>query len=260
MVFYFIFYHEKKLNVAQEYLGGGAEVTYEEVMTKLGELGTEQTRKTFLRHGVKEPFFGVRVGDLKKLVKYVKKDQELALALYDSGNHDAMYLAGLSINPQKMNQEVLQRWVKNAYWYMLAEYTVASVAAESNNALELAREWMKSEDEMIATCGWSTYSNYLSITSDEQLDLQEIRQLLQQVEETIHEERNRVRYNMNNFVISVAAYVADLHDEAIKTAEKIGKVHVDVGQTACKVPIATDYINKIKARGAIGVKRKTCIC
>lgn len=235
-------------------------MTIEEVIKMLEEMGTEQTKKTFLRHGAKEPLFGVRVGDLKKLVKHVKKDQEIALALYDSGNHDAMYLAGLSVNPQKMTKELLQEWVKNAYWYMLAEYTVASVAAESNHALELAREWIKSGDEMVASCGWSTYSNYLSITPDEQLDLAEIRCLLRQVEEEIHEERNRVRYNMNNFVISVGAYVSELHQEAGTIAKNIGKVYVDVGQTACKVPLAADYINKAKTRGTVGAKRKTCRC
>ena len=70
-------------------------MTYEEIMQKLEELGSQQTKKVFLNHGVKEPYFGVKIGDLKKLVKYVKKDHELALKIYDSGNHDAMYLAGL---------------------------------------------------------------------------------------------------------------------------------------------------------------------
>jgi hypothetical protein len=65
---------------------------------------------------------------------------------------------------------------------------------------------------------------------------------------------------MNLFVICVGAYVAALHDEAIKAAEQIGKVHVDVGNTACKVPLATDYIKKIEQRQKIGVKKKTCIC
>ncbi|MGC5325440.1 DNA alkylation repair protein [Brevibacillus sp. SYSU BS000544] len=235
-------------------------MTVDEVMQKLKELGSEQTKKTFFNHGATEPFFGVRVGDLKKLVKFVKKDQELALALYQTGNHDAMYLAGLSVDPKKMTKEILQDWVKKAYWYMLAEYTVASVAAESTFAIELAREWIQSEDEIIATCGWSTYSNYLSITPDEKLDLGEIRVLLDQVEQTIHQERNRVRYTMNNFVISVAAYVVDLHERATEVAERIGKVHVNVGNTACKVPLATEYIKKIEARGKIGSKRKTCIC
>jgi 3-methyladenine DNA glycosylase AlkD len=235
-------------------------LTFEEIMKKLEELGSEQTKSTLIRHGAKEPLFGVKVGDLKKLVKYVKKDHELALTLYNTGISDAMYLAGLSINPKLITKEDLQEWVKKAYWYMIAEYTVAGVAAESDFALELARKWMKSEDEMIACCGWSTYSNYLSITPDEKLDIAEIQDLLQQISSTIHEERNRVRYNMNSYVISVGAFVAPLHDEAKKVAEEIGKVHVNVGQTSCKVPLATDYIQKIEARSKVGAKKRTCIC
>lgn len=235
-------------------------MTFDEIMMKLAELGSEQTKKTFVNHGAKEPLFGVKVGDLKKLVKYVKKDHELALALFNSGNHDAMYLAGLSINPKAISKETLQDWVKKANWYLLAEYTVAGVAAESPYALELAREWMRSEEEMIAVCGWSTYANYLSIAPDENLDITEILHLLYQVEASIHEEKNRVRYVMNLFVICVGAYVVSLYNEAKKVAEKIGKVHVDVGKTACKVPFAVDYIQKIDQKGKIGVKKKTCIC
>lgn len=235
-------------------------MTLEEVMKKLEEMGSEQTKKTFLRHGAKEPFFGVKVGDLKKLVKDVKKDQGLARALYETGNSDAMYLAGLTVNPKSVTKELLQDWAKKAYWYMIAEYTVASLAAESEYAAELAREWIKSEEEMVVACGWSTYANYLSITPDEQLDKEEIAALLKQVEETIHTERNRVRYTMNGFVISVGAYVLPLHKQAVEVAEKIGKIHVDMGQTACKVPLATEYIHKIEERGSLGAKRKTCIC
>jgi 3-methyladenine DNA glycosylase AlkD len=235
-------------------------MTYQEIMQKLEELGSEQTKRIFFNHGVREPFFGVKIGDLKKLVKYVKKDHELALQLYNSGNHDAMYLAGLSVNPKLMTKEALQDWVKKAYWYMLAEYTVAQVTAESDYALELAREWMNSEEEMIAVAGWSTYSNYLSITPDDELDIDEIRSLLNKVKDHVHEERNRVRYVMNSFVISVGTYVPELTEEAKKVAEHIGKVHVDVGNTACKVPLATDYIKKVEVKGRIGIKRKTCIC
>jgi 3-methyladenine DNA glycosylase AlkD len=235
-------------------------MTYEEIMSKLEELGSEQTKKIYTNHGVKEPYFGVKIGDLKKLVKYVKKDHELALELFASGNHDAMYLAGLSVNPKLLTKETLQEWVKSAYWYMIAEYTIAQVTAESDFALELAREWIQSEEEMVAVAGWSAYSNYLSITPDEKLDLAEIRDLLNTVRDTIHEERNRVRYVMNGFVISVGTYIPKLSEEAKRVAEHIGKVHVDVGNTACKVPLATDYIKKVQGMDRVGVKRKTCIC
>lgn len=229
-------------------------------MLKLEELGSAQTKNTLFHHGAREPFFGVRIGDLKKLIKYVKKDHDLALKLFGTGNSDAMYLAGLSINPKLMTKADLENWVQKAYWYLLAEYTVAGVAAESEYALELAREWMKSEDEMIACCGWSTYANYLSITPDEKLDLAEIRILLEVIACTIHEAKNRVRYNMNMFVICVGSFVLPLHEEAMKVAEQLGKVHVNVGQTACKVPIASDYIKKVEEKAKLGVKKKTCIC
>jgi len=235
-------------------------MTYEEIMQKLEELGSEQTKKIYHNHGVKEPYFGVKIGDLKKLVKYVKKDHELALKLYDSGNHDAMYLAGLSVKPKLISKETLQDWVKKAYWYMIAEYTVAQVAAESEYALELAREWMNAEDEMVAVAGWSAYSNYLSITPDDEMDIDEIRSLLEKVKNTIHEERNRVRYVMNSFVISVGSYVPELTQEAKQVGEEIGKVHVDVGNTACKVPLAKEYISKVEKMNRVGLKRKTCIC
>jgi len=197
---------------------------------------------------------------MKKLVKDVKKNQELAKALYDTGNTDAMYLAGLTVNPKTVTKDILEQWVKQAYWYSLAEYTVANIAAESPYALELAREWMTSPSEMIATCGWSTYANHVMITPDEELDMEEIRKLLQLIGETIHTEQNRVRYTMNSFVISIGASVRELHDEAMRVAERIGPVRVDMGQTACKVPLAAEYMNKIAERGNLGMKKKTCIC
>ncbi|WP_053365023.1 DNA alkylation repair protein [Bacillus sp. FJAT-27245] len=235
-------------------------MTVEEVLERLAEMGTEQTKKTFLRHGAKEPLFGVKIGDLKKLVKYVKKDQELVLALYNTGNYDAMYLAGLSVDPKQMDKSTLLEWAEKANWHGLAEYTVAGVAAESNYALELAREWIESGEENVAVCGWSTYANYISIIPDEDLDLNEIRGLLNRVENMIHSERNRVRYVMNLFVICAGSFIKPLHEEAVRVGGVIGKVQVNVGNTACKVPVATDYIKKVEQKGKIGVKKKTCIC
>jgi hypothetical protein len=65
---------------------------------------------------------------------------------------------------------------------------------------------------------------------------------------------------MNGFVMSVGAYVTELNEEAKQVAEYIGKVHVDVGNTSCKVPLASDYIKKVEVKNRVGMKRKTCIC
>jgi len=235
-------------------------VDFKQVMEQLEQLGSEQTKRTLINHGAHEPLFGVKVGDMKKLVKHVKGNHELALQLYASGNYDAMYLAGLSVNPKLMTKEALNEWVNQASWSAPAEYTVAWVTAESHHALELARQWIEDEREMVAVCGWSTYANYLSITANELLDPDEIRKLLAIVKASVHGERNRVRYVMNSFVIAVGSYVPELTEEAKSVAAHIGKVEVNVGNTACKVPLATEYIDKVEQKGRIGVKRKTCIC
>lgn len=229
---------------------------FHEIMQLLEQYGNETTKRIYMNHGAKEPLFGVKVADLKTIVKKVKTNHELSLQLYDTGNSDAMYLAGLIADEKQITKAQLQEWSKKAYWYMLSEYTVAGVAAESRFGFELAREWIKSDKENIASAGWATCSGLLAIKQNEELDLNEIKHLLDYIKTNIHHAQNRVRYTMNNFVISVGTYVPSLTKKSVEIAQSIGKVSVDMGGTACKVPYAPEYFEKVKARGSVGKKRK----
>jgi 3-methyladenine DNA glycosylase AlkD len=232
----------------------------QDILRELSALGSPATKKVLMNHGAKEPFYGVKVGDLKSIQKRIKKNHELALELYDSGVSDAMYLAGLIAEPEKMTKAQLQKWVKSAYWHMLQEYTVAWVAAESRFGVELANEWMKSPKEGIAAAGWSTYSSFVAITPDKDLDLDEIEQLLIRIPKELPKAENRVRHTMNGFVIAVGGYVIPLVSKAKAAAKALGKVEVNMGGTACKVPDALAYIEKAESSGRLGVKRKTAMC
>ncbi len=235
-------------------------MTLEQVMTQLEQMGSDQTKKVFTRHGAREPFFGVKVRDLKIIQKKIKHNHELALQLYNTGNSDAMYLAGLISEPAKMSKAELQHWAEHAYWYMISEYTVAWTAAESSFGFELAREWTQSDLEHIASAGWATWASLVATKPDKDLDLHELSPLLDQIAAHIHEAPNRVRYTMNGFVISVGAYVAPLLEKSKEVARKIGNVHVEMGGTACKIPLAADYITKVEKVNKIGKKRKTAFC
>jgi hypothetical protein len=209
---------------------------------------------------VKEPYYGVKVQDLKKIQKRVKKDYQLALDLYATGNSDAMYLAGLIADESKMTKKDLQTWVKGAYWYMISDYTVPWVTAEGKFGWELGLEWIESKKELIASAGWATLSYYAAVHQDSDLEITAYEKLLSRVEKEIHKAPNRVRYSMNGFVIGVASSIKGLNKAAIQIGKKIGKVQVDMGGTACKVPLATEAIAKVAARGSIGKKRKTARC
>jgi len=236
--------------------------TIASVMAELKKKGSAQTRKIYARHGTAtENMYGVNISDLKVILKKLKGEQELALGLFDTGNVDAMYLAGLIADGAKMSRKQLNRWAEKAVGLqMIAEYTVPWVTVENENARELALEWMKSKRESVAATGWNTYSGVLATRNDAELDVAEIEKLLSTVVNGIAGAQNRERYTMNNFVISVGAYVRPLLKQAKQAAKQLGNVSVDVGETACKIPVATEYIAKIEKMGRVGRKKATCKC
>lgn len=231
-----------------------------EVMAELEALGNQQTLATYRRHGADGDLFGVKIGDLKKVLKKIKGDQELALALWETGNGDAMYLAGLAADGSQMTRKQLDTWARTAWWKMLSGYSVPGVAAEHEAAFAIAMKWINMKDVRRACSGWNTYAAALSIRPDEELDLDEIKGLLLRVESEIDSVEDSVRYNMNGFVITVGSYVKPLLKSAKATAKRIGTVEVDMGDTACQVPIATDAIAKIESMNRVGKKRKTAKC
>jgi 3-methyladenine DNA glycosylase AlkD len=232
-----------------------------ELLDELKELGKESYKRVLVHnHGVREPCFGVPISELKKIQKRIRKDYQLALDLYASGNYDAMYLAGLIADDQRMTREDLKRWVTNAYGASLPGTTVASVAAGSPHGWDLACEWIEAKDPLVASAGWATLSAIISVKDDSVLDLAAIRKLVQRVAKEIHSAPDIQRYQMNNFIISVGAYIKSLTALALETAEKIGQVHANLGNNDCKVPFAPDYIRKIESRGTIGRKRKSARC
>ncbi|BDC99548.1 hypothetical protein PEPS_18290 [Persicobacter psychrovividus] len=231
-------------------------MNYDQVFEALEQFGSEQTRKVLRRHGAKAPFFGVKVQDLKKIQKKIKRNHSLALDLYASGNSDAMYLAGLIAEPQKMSREQLQQWAEQAYWYMLSEYCVAPVTSASPFAMELAEEWIEAQKEHLQAAGWTTYANYLSFQADSEIDLDRVQELIQLAEQRVHLKDNRAAYAMNNFVIAAGTFCAPLFDTALKVGAQIGKVKVNMGETSCKVPEIVPYLLKVKARDKVGKKTK----
>ena len=236
--------------------------TVASIMAELKKKGTEKTRKIYARHGMAtDNMFGVSVADLKVIAKTIKGQQALACELYETGNLDAMYLAGMVADGSQMTPKQLNAWAEGAAnLQMIAEYTVPWVTVENPQGRDLAMQWIKSKKEHIASSGWCSYSGLLATKADEALDLAEIEGLLGTVVKGIKSAQNRVCYTMNGFVIAVGAYVKPLSKQTKATARQIGVVSVDVGDTACNVPLATAYIEKSEAAGRLGKKRKTIRC
>lgn len=235
-------------------------MTYDEVMQELSSLGNAQTKKTYMNHGVKEPLFGVRSGDLKPLYKKIKKDHDLAMKLFASGNYDAMYFSGMIVDPKQMKESDFDHWMKSSYCHMIADYIVSLTLAQCEFGEKVALRYIQSDSDLYKSAGWCCFDWMISMRKDETFNIDSLKGMLKDVEENIHQQSNRTRYAMNSFVMAVGISYLPLYDVAIRVASKIGSVQVDMGNTSCNTPNALAYILKAKEKGRLGYKRKYTHC
>ncbi|HPS62918.1 MAG TPA: hypothetical protein PLK82_07650 [Bacteroidales bacterium] len=231
-----------------------------EVLEKLKDSGSESIKKVLLKHGAREPLFGVKVENLKKIQRLEKGNNALALALFDTGNYDAMYLARLIADGSRMTPDEIDRWAQTAYGGAIGEYTVPWVAAENKEGYSLALSWIGSPVENIAVTGWATLSSIVSVWPDQDLDTAGLSALLTTVEKDISQAPGPIKLVMNGFVIAAGSYVLSLYDRSLMVAGKIGRIDVTRNGKACKVPLAAEYITKICKMGRTGRKRATAKC
>ena len=218
-------------------------MNFDEVMKQLEAFGSEQTRKTYGRHGVKNAMFGVSFANLGALTKKIKINQELAQQLWATGNHDAQILATMIADPKLMSASLLEEWAKGLSNYPVSD-AFAKLAAQTPVAQKKFEKWMNAKNECISHTGWLMLAQAVA-----NLELPDayFENQLATIERDIHSRPNRVRYAMNSALIAIGGRNDKLQKQALAAAKRIGKVEVDHGDTNCKTPDATAYILKMAA-------------
>ncbi|MDB5095971.1 MAG: hypothetical protein JWM80_392 [Cyanobacteria bacterium RYN_339] len=212
-----------------------------ETLEALEAAGSEQTRKTYARHGVPEPMYGVSYAVLEQLRKRIKRNAALAEDLWATGNADARVLACKVADPAA----IPPGWAAQVDHKTLSA-AFAELTAAAPDAIALAEAWIDAPDAHLACLGWQVIAGLAAKTTkppDEQLAA-----LLPRIEATIHQAPNQVRNAMNVALIAIGVRSDALAETAIAHARRIGKVEVDHGDTACKTPDAEAYIIKTRER------------
>ena len=222
-----------------------ARMSLSEVIAILEKLGTEQTRKTWARHGAKEPMFGVLFGELFKLMKRIDVDHELARELWSTGNVDARNLAMKIADPQAMTPDELDRWAIENPMSMCSLY-VATLAAEGPHARNKLREWLSSSNERLRASGWTLLGRLSDL--DESFPEDQLLCGVEVIEKSIHSAPNDVKNDMNRALITIGGRSSAMRKGVLAAAKRIGEVTVDHGNTACKIPDVAQTVDKMWAR------------
>ena len=229
-----------------------------EVLAQLEAVGTAQNRKVYARHGAAEPLFGVSYKELGRIARPLSGDNQLAEALWASGNHDARILALRIADPAQLSAQLVHHWLSAVDNYVLAE-ELGRLVARSGLARTISDALRDVPAEWPASVGWFI----VACTAEDAgvWSVDDLRALLGQIREELTDRPNRVRHEMNGALIAIGLRDGNLRRSVFAVDRAVGPVIVDHGKTGCKTPAITPYIERTLAhrasRGASRRRRKS---
>lgn len=231
-----------------------------EILDQLSSLTNERTKKYYVSGGAREPVFGCTISSMKPLFKQLKFNQSLADQLYETGNYDAMYLAGMIAEPKKMTKQDFDRWIDKAYFFMISDFIVSVTLAEADIGTEVADDWIESDKELTVSAGWKTYEWMLGTRKNETFDEQRLKELIEMIPTRFESQPPRAQLSMVDFLQAVAISYPPLHEEALKVAKLIGRKEIKLSDSKSRIvdPFA-DIVSEVK-KGRLGFKRKHVRC
>lgn len=229
---------------------------YSEIVEELNNLGTEQNKKIFKRHGADLEISGVSISNLKLLAKKIPKNDSISKELFLSNNTDAVYLSIYLINPNILTVSEIESVIQKTTYYVILENVIPLLAAKRNDNFDLLHKWLNLTDQKYLQVAYSMYSYMLGSLDNNNFKREHILFHINYIKDNINKSANRTKYTMNNFLIQVGINYEPLYSEAYDISKLIGRIKVDMGETSCKVPLAQEYIDKTIKMGKQGIKRK----
>lgn len=219
-------------------------MTLKEALAKLKALGNEKTLALHKKNGFGGELFGVPMGDIRKVAAMIKKDHDLALALWETGNLDARMLAILIMKPKSLSAAELDRLVRSATFAWLADWLNSYVVKEHPEKEALRQKWLADKDPWAARAGWSLTAGRIA-RDPEGLDLADI---LDTLESHMKTAAPATQWTMNNCLAGIGIHHPKLRKRALAIGERLGIYRDYPVSKGCTSPFAPIWINEMVRR------------
>lgn len=219
-------------------------MTRDEALARLESLGTEKMREQNRRHGAGDNQFGVRLGDIRKVAKEIKTDNELGAELWETGNIDARLLAVLITKPRDLPADDLDHMVRSVRFTQVADWLNAYIVRKHPDRESLREQWIDEDDPMAARSAWDLTAVRVAKDPDG-LDLQG---LLDRIESDMGDAAPEPQWTMNNTLAEVGINFPEHRDRAIAIGEELGVFRDYPTSPGCTSPFAPIWITEIVSR------------
>ena len=219
-------------------------MTLEDTLAQLDALGNERVRARNRKHGAGENQFGVQLGDIRKVAATIGANQQLAMALWETGNVDARLLAILLIKAGKLSRDEMDRMVRSASFAQVADWLNAYVVRQHPDRESLRQAWMEDDDPWAARAGWSLTAGRIARSADG-LDLPA---LLDRIEAEMGNAASPVQWTMNTCLAGIGIHFPEHRERAIAIGETLGIYRDYPVSKGCTSPFAPIWIGEMVRR------------
>lgn len=219
-------------------------MTLQETTTQLRSLSDERVFARNKKHGAGEDQYGIKLGDLRKLAKKIKTDQELALQLWKTKMMESRLLAILIMTPGELSVRELDKMVKSIQTPQVADWFTAYVLKDHPGKEELREKWMNDKNIWAARSGWSLTAGKVS-REPQSLDPD---RLLARIEKEMPSAAPEVQWTMNTALAQIGINSPEHTKKAINIGEKLGIYRDYPVSKGCTSPFAPIWINEMLSR------------
>ncbi len=224
-------------------------MTLQEIMLELEKAGTEKLRQTYALHGAKENYFGVSPAQFNRLKKKIGVDHTLAGELWNTRNTDAQILATMISDSDALDEDRIDRWVKDIKYYSVADSFVDLIVAPSKWSQKKMNAWIRMEDEYVRRCGYRIMTKLAELK--ESLTNDAFIEHLHVIGKEIQLMENRARQAMYEALIAIGKRNKVLNMEAMIVASQVGPVYIEHGEKKLKASHAMEILADKKLRATL---------
>lgn len=186
----------------------------------------------------------VNLTKLRAVAKDLKKNQELALKLWDSGDTAARLVSLLICRPKEFSTDQLDSMIREARTPKVTDWLINYVVKKHPHWDELRRLWLADPDDAVRAAGWSL--NTFAITAaPSRIDPDS---LLKSIESDMDGAPPRLQWNMNETLANIGIEHPDLRQRAIDIGERLGVLRDYPTPPNCTSPFAPIWIEEIVRR------------
>jgi 3-methyladenine DNA glycosylase AlkD len=190
------------------------------LLEELRGMGSERNRAGMARYGIEVSHaFGVSIPELRRLAKRAGTDHALALALWDTGNHEARLLACFVDDPAAVTPAQMEAWAAGFDSWDVCDQATTSLFDQTAHAWKIAVAWARRDEEWVKRAGFALMAGLA--VHDRTAPDDRFQKLLPLVERGAFDARNFVKKGVNWALRNIGKRNLALHAAAVACAEQL---------------------------------------